>query len=400
MRCYQVRFAFLSACSFFVGLSFANSALAVEPRAGGNEFPIKVVKVGGVELEVVVNSDTFSQATAINANGSIIGTREVIGEDISILSQKSFYFGELGHKDMPIPETFTNVEATGISDTELVIGYATRPAGHPKGNLDAVTWDPKTDEIVVLPRAEGDAACQAQSVSSNGRMITGYSTGPARMRPVVWTKESNAGGWNVTVLPTIHENNPYLMSSHLRVTPDGSCIAGCCTEAFLPSNVIDSSLYLWTKDQQGEWKRQDFSERQLYVKGFNNKRQIVGVARDSSGKSFPCLINEKGQETKLSLLPGDETGEARAINESGLIVGYSDDPHGPEGGPEPCSWSMDGKVTSVKLGPSPYGTIHAINDAGQMAGMATLVELNKAPGVENGLATERALAFRTKRTGR
>lgn len=380
--------------------SRATNFPANESQANEQTFPVKVVKVGGLELELIVNSDTFSQASAINSKGSIIGTREVIGEDVSILAQKSFYFGEFGHKDMPIPETFTNVEATGISDTDLVVGYATRPVGHPKGNLDAVAWDPKTGEITVLPRADGDTACQAQSISSDGTMITGYSTGPARMRPILWTQESNSGQWKVTVLPTIYENNPYLMSSQLRVTPDGSCIAGCCTEAFLPNNVIDSSLYMWTKDDKGEWQRERMSEKQLYVKGFNNKRQVVGIIRELTGKTFPTFLNEKGEETRLSLLSGDETGEARAINESGVIVGFSDDPHGPEGGPEACRWSIDGKVTSVKIGPSPYGTIHGINDAGQMAGMATTVELVKQTGVENGVAMECVLAFRTKSKNR
>ncbi len=132
--------------------SRATNFPANESQANEQTFPVKVVKVGGLELELIVNSDTFSQASAINSKGSIIGTREVIGEDVSILAQKSFYFGEFGHKDMPIPETFTNVEATGISDTDLVVGYATRPVGHPKGNLDAVAWDPKTGDITVLPR--------------------------------------------------------------------------------------------------------------------------------------------------------------------------------------------------------------------------------------------------------
>jgi hypothetical protein len=187
------------------------------------------------------------------------------------------------------------------------------------------------------------------------------------------------------------------MSGHLRITPDGTCLAGCCTEGFLANNVIDSSLYFWTKDGQGEWKQQQISEKQIYIKGFNNKRQIAGVVRELSGKTFPCFLNEKGEEKRLTLLPGDETGEARAINQESVIVGFSDDPPGPEGGPEPCSWSVDGKVTAVKLGPSPYGTIHGINDAGQMAGMATLVELESEPGVTNGLTSERVLAFRSKK---
>ena len=384
--------------------SFADNPRSSDRGAGNNaeakDFPIKTIKVGELELEIVVNSDTFSQAAAINSKGSIVGTREVIGENVGVISQKSFYFGDHGHKDMPIPETFTNVEVTGISDTDVVIGYATRPIGHPKGNLDGVVWDPKTDQISVLPRADGDSACHAQSVTSDGTVITGYSTGPARLRPVVWTKSKETDLWVVTVLPTVHENNPYLMSSSVRITPDGACIAGCCTEAFLPNNIIDSSLYLWTKNDKGEWLQRSISENQIQIKGINNKRQIVGVIRELTGKVYPCLLNEKGEETRLALLTGDETGEARGINQESVIVGFSDDPPGPEGGPEPCRWGVDGNVVSVPLGASPYGAIHGINDSGQMAGMATLTELVSEPGVENGLTVERVLAFRTKKSSR
>ncbi|MFN7873809.1 MAG: hypothetical protein ACK5PB_00730 [Pirellula sp.] len=393
-----------------VSLVFCETRLFADnsPSSDGNalnsarakDFPTKTIKVGDLELEIVVNSDTFSQASAINSQGSIVGTREVIGQNAGIISQRSFYFGAHGHKDMPIPETYTNVEVTGISDTDLVIGYAARPIGHPKGNLDGVVWEPETDEITVLPRAEGDSACHAQSVSSDGTIITGYSTGPARLRPVVWMKSKETGLWVVTVLPTVHENNPYLMSSSVRITPDGTCIAGCCTEAFMPNNVIDSSLYLWTKNDQGEWFQRSISEKQMQIKGINNERQIVGVIRELTGKTYPCLFNEKGEETRLSLLEGDETGEARGINQKSVIVGFSDDPPGPEGGPEPCRWGVDGNVVSVPLGASPYGAIHGINDSGQMAGMATLTELVSEPGVENGLTVERVLAFRTKKSPR
>jgi uncharacterized membrane protein len=390
-------FASLVSILFCETRLFADNSPSSESVSGAKEFPIKTIKVGELELEIVVNSDSFSQASAINSKGSIVGTREVIGQNVAIISQKSFYFGDLGHKDMPLPDSYTNVEVTGLSDTDLVIGYAARPIGHPKGNLDGVVWDPKTDQITVLPRAEGDSACHAQSITSDGTVIAGYSTGPARLRPVVWTRSKEAGVWDVTVLPTVHENNPYLMSSSVQISPDGTCIAGCCTEAFLPNNVIDSSLYLWTKNDQGEWLQRLISEKQMHIKGFNNKRQIVSVMRELTGKTYPCLFNEKGEETRLALLQGDETGEPRGINQESVIVGFSDDPPGPEGGPEPCRWDIDGKVVSVPLGASPYGAIHGINDSGQMAGMATLTELVSEPGVENGLTVERVLAFRTKR---
>ncbi|MCU0720637.1 MAG: hypothetical protein MUC83_13090, partial [Pirellula sp.] len=153
MKHYRLCFALLTSLLFCETSLFARGSNPGERCSEAKDFPVKTVKVGEWELEIIVNSDTFSQASAINSIGSIIGTREVIGENVAVISQKSFYFGDLGHKDMPLPETYTNVEATGISDTDLVVGYATRPIGHPKGNLDGVAWDPKTDQIAILPRA-------------------------------------------------------------------------------------------------------------------------------------------------------------------------------------------------------------------------------------------------------
>ncbi|XZE19344.1 hypothetical protein SH449x_004662 [Pirellulaceae bacterium SH449] len=394
-----MRYRFL--CAITLGLVLLPSAMLL-PLSGipsladetKLDFPIKEVAIGDLVLEVVVNSETFSQASAINSNGSIVGTREVMGAASGIISQKSFYFGIHGHLDMPLPASFTNVEVTGISDTELVIGYATRPIGHPDGNLNGVVWSPETGAVTVLPLPEGDSACHSQSVSADGKIVAGYSTGPSRLRPVLWTYEAESGKWSVTVLPTLHEHNPYLMSGRLQITPDGSYVAGCCTEAFLPNGVIDSSLYVWERADGGQWERSQLSNEQFYIFGINNKRELVGSMRSPTGKTLPVYFDDKGAMTTLDLLEGDIGGEARGINDQSVIVGFSDDPPGPDGGPEPCMWTVDGKVKRIVLGSSPYGVVQGINASGQLAGMATLIEEGAEGETED--VVERALAFRSK----
>lgn len=394
-----MRYRFL--CAMTLGLALLPIAMLLPiPRISSladnkkTDFPVKEVTVGDLELEIVVNSETFSQATAINSKGSIVGIREVTEAATGITAQKSFYFGVHGHLDMPVPDSFTNVEATGISDSEWVIGYATRPIGHPNGNLNGVVWSPETGAVVILPLPEGDRACHAQSVSADGKNVAGYSTGPSRLRPVLWTYEEDAGKWSVTVLPTLHEHNPYLMSGRLQITPDGTFVAGCCTEEFLANGVIDSSLFVWERTDKGDWDRRLLSKEQFYIYGINNKRELVGLIRSPLGKSLPVYFDEKGTMTTLDLLEGDVGGEARGINDKSVIVGFSDDPPGPDGGPEPVMWTVDGKVKRIVLGDSPYGVIHGINATGQLAGMATLIE-EGAEG-ETGEVVERALAFRSK----
>ncbi len=99
----------------------------------------------------------------------------------------------------------------------------------------------------------------------------------------------------------------------------------------------------------------------------------------------------------LELLPGDVAGEARSINEHSQIVGWSDEPMGPEGGPKACSWKMSGEATRLNLSESPYSMAYAINDAGQIAGMLTVVAgQSDPPNSSADEPLEMALAFRTK----
>ena len=79
----------------------------------------------------------------------------------------------------------------------------------------------------------------------------------------------------------------------------------------------------------------------------------------------------------------------------------TDDPHGPEGGPELCIWSKDGKAKSILKSGTCYGAIHAINASGQMAGMIevaaekpkspTTDELDKGDDLDESIV----VAFRT-----
>lgn len=348
---------------------------------------------GGYDLELVRNSKSLSQAIAINASGSIIGAREVEDESGVTLSLRSFFCGGDLCKDMPIPEGFTNVEAVAISDTDKVIGFASRTIGHEDGSLLAVVWDPRTDSIEFLPAAEGDSACQAQSISSDGSRIAGYTTGPERLRPAVWSREDARQVWSIVVLETVMDYNPYLMSSTLQIHPDGKRVAGCCTEQILPGNIIDSSLYAW-QENQGKWERSYLHTEQIYVRDMNAQGALVGSLLGPEGR-LPCFVSPAGELQRLKLLESDTAGEARGINQHAQIVGWSDRPHDPEGGPQACTWKPDGSVTRLSISEIPYAMVYGINDSGQIAGMLTVtVSEPNAERKADGQVEESALAFR------
>jgi uncharacterized membrane protein len=320
-------------------------------------------------MELILNSATLSQAIAINNHGSIIGTHEIPDKSGGLLIPVPFYRGKHGDKDIPTPPTFTNLEPIGICDTELVIAYATRPPGNQQGSLMGVVWNPKDDSFVFLPKAPGDSVHQPQAISADGTRITGYTTGPSRLRPALWEIDQETQMWSITVLPTMHENNPYLMSGALMVSPDGKKIAGCCTEAFLPDGSVDSALYLWTEASPGKWEQQLLSKEQLYLRGINDQGEMAGSIRGKTGEREPCYVSPKGMFQRLELFPGDASGEAKGINNQSTIVGFSDDPSGGDGGPEPCVWSKDGKAKKLVKDGASYGMIQSINQAGQMAGL-------------------------------
>jgi uncharacterized membrane protein len=346
------------------------------------------------EIEWFHNSSTLSQAIAINNQGSVIGTREVPDKAGAMWIPRPFYSGTFGTKDIPTPNAYTNFEPIGISDTELVIGYATRPSGSKDGSLIGTVWDPKQDAFTLLPKAEGDNVNHPQAISADGKRITGYTTGPNRLRPALWEYDPSQQQWSITVLPTQYENNPYLMSGGLMISPDGKSIAGCCTEGTLPDGSIDSALYRWAQGQSGAWERSLLSREQLYLRGINDQAEMAGSVRGPTGLRQPCFVSAKGEFVLLPLLPNDVSGEAKGINNASLVVGFSDDPNGGDGGPEPCIWGKDRKATRIAKAGFAYGAIQAVNQKGQIAGMAE-VGLNDLGLKADPLAESVSLAFRT-----
>ncbi|MBX3422078.1 MAG: hypothetical protein KF752_11045 [Pirellulaceae bacterium] len=349
---------------------------------------------GQHQLQVLPNSPTLSQALAISVSGAVIGSREVTDIDAAIFRMQYFFCDDRRCTDMPIPAGFTNVEACALSDNGVVVGYATRPVGDSRGSLRALIWEIAQDHVTLLPCAEGDSACHAQDICSDGSRITGYTTGPERLRPAIWTRNSQADQWQIEVLPTRAEFNPYLMSSSLRISPDGRWLAGCCTHEVFDSS-IDSDLYVW-RQSDGKWQQRLLHQQQMYVTDINNRGEVVGSLLDGQYRQ-PCLVLPSGDLQMLELLPGDAGGEARGINENAQIVGWSDDPVGPDGGPQPCLWDAAGKVTALEFSEIPFGMAYGINDHGQICGLiASGASLSAESDPSAAQASERSVAFRTK----
>lgn len=359
MRCYPL-LASLIVTGLLVGCpSFAQQGGLKVQRVDEEKF----------KLDIFDNSATFSQALAINSTGQVIGFREVADEAGTMFSQEPFFIDGKRATRVPLLDEYTNTEARALSDNGLVVGYCSRPIGHPEGSVTGFVWDSKTGAMTRLMPAGKDVSCHAQSISAAGDRITGYTAGsePSRMLPCVWDWNQSEKKWQVETLETIEDYNPYLMSSGVTVSPDGQRIVACITVAVLPNNIYDSSLYQW-QQADGQWKRELVSDDQMYVCAMNNAGQIAGVITRDAVR-LPCTVDLSGKVTLIDLLPGDVSGEARGINSAGTIVGFSDDPPGVEGGPLAFVWKNG--VTSELALPveTTASAAFGINEQGQIAGL-------------------------------
>lgn len=334
---------------------------------------VKNVDASGYRLKVLDNSATLSQAARINAVGHVIGVREVMNEDKTIYRQQVFFSDGQQSIDIPLLEEFTNTSVAALSDNDRVVGYASRPMGHPDGSLTAIVWDAATRKLTNLGCFEGDETSHAQDISADGTRITGYTTGsnPARMRPCVWDYAAAEDDWNCQLLPAREDYNPFLQASSVLVSPDGKTIAACITENRDASGNIDNALYMWElKDES--WQKRKLSDDYLRLSDLNNSGVIVGEVTSGVNR-VPVRVSAEGEFLQIDLLADDVAGVAHGINEAGIIVGQSDDPSGPEGGPQAFIW-QNGETKPLELLESTeFSAALGINDNLQVAGLADFV---------------------------
>ncbi|MEM8732896.1 MAG: hypothetical protein AAGG44_01650 [Planctomycetota bacterium] len=322
-------------------------------------------------LQVFDNTDTLGQIIDVDRNGNVIGSREEPDEQGFVFSTVYFYDDGKKVVELGVLDEYTSSEVEALSDAGIAVGYATRRMGHPKGSLTAFLWDIKANKLVKLNAAEGDFSCHAQGVSADGSTIVGYTTGsnPPKLRPCVWSKEGE--DWQCTPLPTLELHNPFVMSSSVVISPDGTKIAACPTESFLAGRV-DSSLFMWKKNDDGIWERKLLSAEQAHLHAINNDGLIVGSVTAPRGKKSPVLFDAEGKMTSIDLLDGTVSGIAFDVSSTGVVVGTCDDPPGPDGGPHAFVWKQGKTIPLMMPKETVYSYANAINDAGQIAGFADI----------------------------
>jgi len=335
--------------------------------AGSKYEPEITINYDNYEVRRIANSKSFSQINAINASLEMIGIRELTEAGIS--TTKSFFRRGNEETEIPIPKDFTNLEAYALSDNGLVVGYVSRTFGVVGGSVKAFVWDSRANVQSSLPPLESDIVCHAQDISADGKRISGYSIGnePPRMRPCVWEWSEGTKKWMAQELPSILQNNPFLQTGHVIISPDGNRIAASITEEQISEFIYNSSLFMWERKGEGNWERSKISDEQPKLRDMNNQGTMVGTVK-KDGITRACIVDTIGNIQLIELLKGDESSEAYGINNSGVVVGFSDDPPGDTGAPQAFIY-RNGVVAPLELFPNTATCAAlAINQDGVIAG--------------------------------
>ena len=317
-------------------------------------------------LEILRHSNTLCYVTGINKSRDVIGIREIAEQ---AYFRQAPFFQAAGKKPVDFPKLagYTNLEAESLSDTGLVVGYASRAEAKP-GKTTAFVWDSNTGKILDLGPLPTDVNAHAQDISSDGKRITGYSLGanPARLRPCLWEYAEPEGKWVAQALPAIDPLNPFLQAGRVIISPNGKLIAGSIAVRHYSESIVDSSLMIW--QQNGNvWERRLVHDDQPKLKDINDKGVMVGsILQDGIARA--CIVTPDGKLEKIDVLEGDVSNVATGINNAGVVVGFSDDPLDGDGG-SVAFIVKSGKVLPLDLGESVVNSSAlCINDDGFIAG--------------------------------
>ncbi len=103
--------------------------------------------------------------------------------------------------------------------------------------------------------------------------------------------------------------------------------------------------------------------------GINKSGQVVGYASVPDGSGHAFLWTETGGMQDLGTLPGGTDSIANAINGSGQVVGWSNVPGGQ---PHAFLWDSTNGMQDLGTLGGPGSQAAAINDSGEVTGMADL----------------------------
>jgi probable HAF family extracellular repeat protein len=242
-----------------------------------------------------------SQASAINANGDVVGqSTSLLGVSHAVLYKDGLLvdLGALGN----------DVSAgDGLNASDTGVGYDI-----PAGSLHAVEF---SDEVVNDLTSPSAVAAQATSINDNGVIVGGESLAAGQETAVEF-----GGGGTISNLGDLPGGQPTALASDVN---DGGDIVGFAMDK---SGVIQAVTFaggVATALPALPGSIANVARKISATGGF-----VVGYSLDGSGNSHAMQFAPGTTATDLGRLPSGLSAEALAVNSSDVAVGYSENAAG------------------------------------------------------------------------
>jgi probable HAF family extracellular repeat protein len=307
-----------------------------------------------------LKGDSYTQPTAINASGVVVGNSFGNGPIRALLWRK-------GESELLGPDSTTSF-ATGVTKGGTVVGYVTG-----QDSVDrAVTW--KKGEQTALPSLGG--ASHAWGVNDRALVVGDSLTDPKN------TSSQHACVWQsgkVTDLGTVPGGG---ISAALDVNAGGQIVGGAATTPdgvlALGGNGVRTAhqgvhAVLWQDGKITDLGTLPGGDTSLAL-AINDAGQIAGYSNLNNSPNFHAVLWESGKISDLGTLPGGTESWATGINAAGQVVGVSDSPKATADGRSTVAVRWDqGKIARLSdqiPADGGWGDVLealAINDKGQIA---------------------------------
>jgi hypothetical protein len=331
--------------------------------------------VGGYIVSVGT-VDFIYNRIAVNDAGTAIGSADRFDSSGSRIDQRTVRWSatnstELDHLATPGGVAYSR--PTGINNSEVAIGAATDSSGTTR----PVRWDGPGTAATLVQTPAGFSGATLVDINSSGSILGIGSLGGGT-RPVRWSP---------TGIPNpLAELTGYSNTEAYDINDNGAVVG----RAF---NGFNDRAVRWdasgTITELGHLGLSGEGTTTVFPSALNSAGTAVGYAfkHDAQGiyqGTVPVRWDASGAAAiELETGPtstGMRFGDARAINDDGVVVGYANNPPSSptdEIGPRAARWTSSGTAVTLlgTLGTAPNGEglsdALAINSSGLIVGTAT-----------------------------
>jgi probable HAF family extracellular repeat protein len=326
-------------------VAFAAAALVFGSFAGSSG----AVSAPFVAIDLGTLGGRTSGAVAVNNSGQVVGTSDMIRS--AYLPDHAFSWTQAGGMVDLGSLGGSRSEATAVNDSGQVVGDSTTASGY----VHAFMWTQPGGmvDLGTLGDASGFTDSYATAVNGGGQVV-GYSSGPNQgPRAFSWTQ---AGGM-------VSLGDGPWMSEAVAVNNSGQVVG-------YVFNNLYTTAFSWTQAggmvDLGTLGVSGFGRAVSEPSAVNDSGQVVGSSTTASGATHAFLWTQAGGMIDLGTLR-DGNSYARALNEGGQVVGWTES----AAGSHAFSWTPGGGMVELESSMVDRGTFSVadeVNNSGQVVG--------------------------------